>query len=99
LEYGTLLFGRVSSFRRHNDNMRILKFGGSSVGTPERILRVVSVIRGAAEKHGPVCIVASAFQGVTDQLVEMSKRALTHDPYYEDMLRTLEIRHMETVAH
>jgi aspartokinase/homoserine dehydrogenase 1 len=78
--------------------MRILKFGGSSVGTPERILRFVSVIRGAAEKHGPVCIVASAFQGVTDQLVEMSKRALTHDPYYEDMLRTLEIRHMETVA-
>jgi bifunctional aspartokinase / homoserine dehydrogenase 1 len=78
--------------------MRILKFGGSSVGTPERILRVVSIIRNEAEKHGPVCVVSSAFQHVTDQLIEVSRRALAHDPRYEDLLRTLEIRHMETVA-
>jgi bifunctional aspartokinase / homoserine dehydrogenase 1 len=78
--------------------MRILKFGGSSVGTPERILRAVSIIRTEAEKHGPVCVVASAFQNVTDQLIEVSRQALAHDPRYEDLLRTLEIRHMETVA-
>jgi bifunctional aspartokinase / homoserine dehydrogenase 1 len=78
--------------------MRILKFGGSSVGTPERILRVVSIIRSEAEKNGPVCVVSSAFQHVTDQLIEVSRRALAHDPHYEDLLRTLEIRHMETVA-
>ncbi len=78
--------------------MRILKFGGSSLGTPDRILRVVSIIREAREKYGPLCIVASAFQHVTDQLVEVCNRALSHDPHYEDMLRMLEIRHMESVA-
>ena len=78
--------------------MMILKFGGSSVGAPDRILRVVSIIRNAASTHGPVCVVASAFQRVTDQLIDVCKRALVHDASYEDMLRTLEIRHMETVA-
>lgn len=78
--------------------MRILKFGGSSVGTPERILRVVEIVRSEAEKHGQLCVVASAFQNVTDQLVEICRRALAHDGHYEAMLRTLEIRHMECVA-
>jgi aspartokinase/homoserine dehydrogenase 1 len=47
--------------------MKILKFGGSSLETPERITRVVDIVHAACEA-GPAAVVVSAFGGVTDAL-------------------------------
>ena len=47
--------------------MKILKFGGSSVKTPEQIEQVVQLISSA---H-PCAVVVSAFGGVTDQLIQL----------------------------
>ncbi len=54
--------------------MKVLKFGGSSVGNPERIKTVVGLIVEAA-KVSKITVVISAFQGVTDQLLKVSKLA------------------------
>ncbi|MDY7094246.1 MAG: bifunctional aspartate kinase/homoserine dehydrogenase I [Acidobacteriota bacterium] len=54
--------------------MRVLKFGGSSVASPERVEAVVAIVRKALEA-GPVTVVVSAFGGVTDTLLAAAQAA------------------------
>lgn len=49
--------------------LKVLKFGGTSVGAADRLHNVAAITREAAETHRPV-VVASAASGVTDELVE-----------------------------
>ena len=74
--------------------MKVLKFGGSSVGTPECILRVKSIVENQVE---PSIIVVSAFQGVTDQLIKVSKMAMERENSYKDLLSGIEQRHYQAV--
>ena len=54
--------------------IRVLKFGGTSVGTPERLQDTVHVVRETARSCRPV-VVVSAAAGVTDLLVEAADAA------------------------
>jgi bifunctional aspartokinase / homoserine dehydrogenase 1 len=54
--------------------MKILKFGGSSLATPERIADVARIVVDAA-RTGPIIVVVSAFQGITNQLIECARLA------------------------
>lgn len=74
--------------------MKVLKFGGSSVGTPACILKVKSIVESQVE---PSIIVVSAFQGVTDQLIKVSKLAVERDESYKDLLSEIEQRHYQAV--
>ncbi len=55
--------------------MKVLKFGGSSVGTPERILGILDILKTYYERGEKFTVVFSAFGGITDQLIEMAKVA------------------------
>ena len=74
--------------------MKVLKFGGSSVGTAERILKVQSIVEGQKESS---VVVVSAFQGVTDQLIRVSQLAMDRDEQYKKLLSEIEQRHYDTV--
>ena len=76
--------------------MKVLKFGGSSVATPERIKAIVQIVkpRLAQEK---IAIVFSAFGGVTDTLIQMSEHALASNDQYKEQLAQLEKRHLDAV--
>ncbi|MHC4956637.1 MAG: aspartate kinase [Planctomycetota bacterium] len=54
--------------------MRVLKFGGTSVGTAENLARVLAIVRGQGEQ-GPV-VVVSAHSGVTDELLRLAHAAV-----------------------
>ena len=54
--------------------MRVMKFGGTSVGSAERMCSVVEQVA-AARAEGPVLVVTSAVAGVTDLLVEAVRAA------------------------
>jgi len=71
---------------------KILKFGGSSVASPERIRGVASIVLDAAKKERVVVIV-SAFQGVTNQLLECARLAESGDIKFQSMYKTLVKRH------
>jgi aspartokinase/homoserine dehydrogenase 1 len=71
---------------------KILKFGGSSVASPERIQEVVSIVLDAAKKEHVVVIV-SAFQGVTNQLLECARLAEAGDKKFLGMYKALVKRH------
>ena len=72
--------------------MKVLKFGGTSVGSPERIRGVKKIIK---SQISPCVIVVSAFQGVTDDLKQMSELAANRDDSYEIMLEKLILKHVE----
>lgn len=76
----------------------ILKFGGTSVGTSAAIRQVVSIVKRAqgSSKTARVAVVCSAFGGVTDQLIAMSRLAAAGDKHYRKLHQTWLQRH-ETV--
>ncbi len=61
--------------------MKVLKFGGSSVGNPERIKNVVDLFLETSKEESLV-VVVSAFQGVTDQLIQLGRSASKGDDSY-----------------
>ena len=78
--------------------MKILKFGGSSLATPATI-RGVGRILADARRREPVIAVVSAFQGVTNQLLECARLAERADAAYEDAFEQIARRHRSAVAH
>ncbi len=70
--------------------MIVMKFGGSSVGAPDRIGRVIEIVRGRLARR-PV-VVVSAFRGVTDDLLALGREALTGDL---DRLEAVARRHRD----
>lgn len=75
--------------------MKVLKFGGSSVGTKDSILNVKAIVESAPH---PVIVVVSALGGVTDQLIKLTHMAETGDKAYTDELEKLTCRHRQMVA-
>lgn len=71
--------------------MKVLKFGGSSVGTPERIRSVKKIIE---SEPLPCVVVVSAFERVTDSLKKISELASSHDQEYIKGLDDLLNRHI-----
>ncbi len=69
--------------------MKVLKFGGSSVATPESLLKVKNIICGQKE---PVIVVVSALGGVTDSLIRTAKTAESSDDACAFRLIVNEIR-------
>jgi aspartokinase/homoserine dehydrogenase 1 len=54
--------------------LRVMKFGGTSVGDPSCISKVVEIIR-AASRESDVVVVVSAMSGVTNKLVEIATQS------------------------
>jgi aspartokinase/homoserine dehydrogenase 1 len=76
---------------------RVLKFGGSSVATPERIRGVARIVNDSLNGR-PVVVVVSAFQGVTDDLLNCARLAERQDQALEDAYKTLAARHRSAMA-
>ena len=47
-----------------------MKFGGTSVGSPEAIVNVAQIVKRERESGNRVVVVVSAMAGVTDQLLK-----------------------------
>lgn len=77
--------------------MKVLKFGGSSVGTPERIETIIEILQGRVAKGEKLAVVYSAFGGATDYLIAMSKSASTGDTTYREHFSAFKERHIDAV--
>ncbi len=76
--------------------MRILKFGGTSVGNPEIIKSVIAISTKAAAS-GPVAVVVSAYTGVTNELLALAELAEGGNDAYRARLERLAERHFGVV--
>jgi len=75
---------------------RVLKFGGSSLATPERIRAAAQISRDAHREHH-IAVVVSAWGGVTDDLVAVAAAAGRKDQSYLRTCDQLEARHREGI--
>ena len=74
--------------------MKVMKFGGTSVGSVDSILKVKQIVEAAEE---PVIVVVSALGGITDKLINTSQMAANGDAEYEKEYREIVNRHIEMV--
>ena len=74
--------------------MKVLKFGGSSVGSVSSILSVKKIVEAVQE---PVIVVVSALGGITDKLIHTSQMAADGNSAYEKEYRDIVNRHIEMV--
>src|SRR5690606_22796482 len=77
--------------------MKVLKFGGSSVASSDRIKKVKEIVS-QASKDQKVVMVVSAFGGVTDLLVKASLLAAAQDEEYKEILQEIEQRHLGAIS-
>lgn len=76
--------------------MKVLKFGGTSVGSVKSILSLKKIVENEA-KHQPVVIVVSALGGITDQLLSTSQMALRHEERWKDEFNAMVDRHHKMI--
>lgn len=74
--------------------MKVLKFGGTSVGSPASLHNVKEII---AQQTEPVIVVVSAFSGVTDALLCTAHKAKKGDSDYVADLENIRNRHQQMV--
>ena len=74
--------------------MKVLKFGGTSVGSIESILSLKSIVESETQ---PVIVVVSALGGITDKLIAISQQALTGDEQYKEEFENIVKRHHHMV--
>jgi aspartate kinase len=75
--------------------MKVMKFGGTSVGSPERMKNVASLITKSGE---PTFVVLSAMSGTTNSLVEISDYLYKKNPDgANEVINTLEKKYMKHV--
>ena len=74
--------------------MKVLKFGGSSVGSVTGLHNIKKIAEAADQ---PLIIVVSALGGITDKLIALGKRAATGDIAYIGDLDAIIRRHLDLV--
>ncbi len=76
--------------------MKVLKFGGTSVGSVKSILSLKRIVETESRRQ-PVVVVVSALGGITDKLIATSKLALKGDERYRDEFQAMVDRHHQMI--
>ena len=74
--------------------MKVLKFGGTSVGSAENIKRVKQIV---LSQQGDVVVVVSALGGITDKILKAAKQASTGTENFRTLFSEIKNIHLETV--
>ncbi|WP_298535446.1 bifunctional aspartate kinase/homoserine dehydrogenase I [uncultured Algibacter sp.] len=76
--------------------MKVLKFGGTSVGSSKNINNVISILENYGENDSVVCVV-SAVGGITDKLLLAGKQALNKDHNFLETYEEIVERHFDII--
>ena len=90
-----MLRRRLYPIIERSEIMKVLKFGGTSVGSVEGLLNISKVV--AEEHEKSLIIVVSAIAGMTDLLVKTSQLAAAGDAAYEANVTSMRRMHIELI--
>jgi len=76
--------------------MKVLKFGGTSVGSVKSILSLKKIVEAEARTQ-PVVVVVSALGGITDKLIATSEIALKGDERWKEEFDAMVTRHHQMI--
>ncbi len=74
--------------------MKVLKFGGTSVGSVENLRKVKEIV---VHQNEDVLVVVSALGGVTDKILSMARTAATMKTFDTAAMLEIETRHFEMI--
>ncbi len=74
--------------------MKVLKFGGTSVGSAENIQKVKDILLGQTDN---IIVVVSALGGITDKILSAAKMAAIGTGYFQAELTEINTRHFTTI--
>ncbi|HEX7583219.1 MAG TPA: aspartate kinase, partial [Prolixibacteraceae bacterium] len=74
--------------------MKVLKFGGTSVGSAENIQKVREILMGQVDD---VIVVVSALGGITDMILSAAKMAAIGTGYFQAELTEINTRHFDVI--
>jgi aspartokinase/homoserine dehydrogenase 1 len=77
--------------------MTTLKFGGTSVANAKNIKLVIEIIIQKA-KTNKLAVVVSALSGITDMLLEASKKAASKEEAYKISIETIKQKHFDAIS-
>lgn len=77
--------------------MKVLKFGGTSVGSADSIRRVAKIIKSSLDQGDQIVVVSSAMGGVTNSLIEASQLAQGNHDQYLEITRKIETLHANAI--
>ena len=76
--------------------MKVLKFGGTSVGSVKSILSVKRIVEKEARSQ-PIVVVVSALGGITDQLISTSQLAKDGNEEWKRSFEAMVDRHHKMI--
>ena len=76
--------------------MKVLKFGGTSVGSVESILSLKAIVEKEAQEQ-PIIVVVSALGGITDKLIATSVLAQKGDEAWKNEFQAMVERHHKMI--
>ena len=76
--------------------MKVMKFGGTSVGSVKSILSLKNIVETEARTQ-PVIVVVSALDGITDKLIATSQMAKQGDEHYREEFDAMVKRHHQMI--
>lgn len=77
--------------------MKVLKFGGTSVGSLDALKNVKLIIEREFNKNEPLIVVCSAFSGITNSLLLAAEQALAQNDFSE-ILKASEDKHYQIIS-
>ncbi|MGF7139933.1 bifunctional aspartate kinase/homoserine dehydrogenase I [Roseimarinus sediminis] len=74
--------------------MKVLKFGGTSVGSIDNLRKVKQIV---ADQHSEVLVIVSALGGITDLILNMASTAANTKTFSTTQMTEVTTRHMTTI--
>src|SRR5437867_11109157 len=87
----------ATRFASGSMSLIVQKYGGTSVGNPERIMNVARRVAGHRQRGDQIVVVVSAMSGVTDGLIKLAKD-ITTLPSEREMDMLLATGEQQTIA-
>jgi aspartate kinase len=79
-------------------NTLVMKFGGTSVGSPDAITQAVNIVKRTSQDWDRMVVVVSAMRGVTDLLIQSAETAASSDEEgFLSLIDELDHRHQDTI--
>ncbi len=76
--------------------MKVLKFGGTSVGSAKNIQKVIEIVKNSSQ-DSDVAVVVSAVGGITDKLLNAANKAVAKNNTYKEEFNNIKLIHLNVI--
>jgi len=77
--------------------MKVLKFGGTSVGSAKNINKVIQILKNSSQKSA-IVVVVSAVGGITDKLLTAANQAVAKQSQYKETFKIIKDQHLSIIS-